>query len=150
MKLIQFLISISFAVLSSIRPCNKPNLDPPDCNQIHWLRWYEVHEIWMKLNFWAITRIFSVVGDSTHLPSVTPTCPASCQSGHTQCGCDGVRAGTCFCHGEGILEVTTAALGVLENLLVLGLSNSSCSGEHHTLQCTCRRTLTGNDIKCTI
>lgn len=35
MKLIQFLISVSLAQLSSIRLCNSPNLEPPDCNQIH-------------------------------------------------------------------------------------------------------------------
>lgn len=90
--------------------CKSPNLEPPDCNQIHSAQQRGIRVLWMKLSFWAITWIFSVVGEC-----VTVTLGGT-QGRHTQRGCDERGAGNCSCHGEGVLmERLTVTLGVCQS-----------------------------------
>lgn len=148
MKLVQFLISVSFAQLSSTSGCKRPNLEPPDCHQIYSAQWCENEAEFLSNHMDFQPR----GGGGQPPPSVTPTCPASCQKGRTHSlAVKGRGAGSCSCHSEGVLmEATTVALDVFERRPALGLSRRPCYREGSTLQRSCCMTLTCNESRCTL
>lgn len=146
MKLIQFLLSVSLAQLSSIRVRNSPNLEPPDCNQIHSARRCEIQVVWMKPSFWAITWIFSV---EEEVCDCHPQWHPRPQSRHTQRGCGGQRGWELLLpQGGGADGGADCNSGSCAS--ALRVSKSSCHRENPLLQCTHCTTFTFNGSRCTI
>lgn len=133
--------------LSSTSGCKRPNLEPPDCiKSIH------RSDVKMKLNFWAITWIFSLGGEVGNRPHRWhPHTQRAARRGTRSLAVKGWGAGSCFCHSEGVLmEATSVALDVFESRPALGLSCRSCYREGSTLQRSRCMTLTCNDSRCTL
>lgn len=113
MELIQFLISVCLAQLSSIRVCNSPNLEPPDCNQIHSVQPCEIQVVWMKLSFWAPHGFSGWRGKCVTTTLGGTQGPRA--GTHSAVGKE-KGAGNCSCHGERVLmEVLTLSLGVCQS-----------------------------------
>lgn len=147
MKLVQFLISVSFAQLSSTSGCKRPNLEPPDCHQIYSAQWCE-----NEAEFLSNHMDFQPGGEVGNRPHQWhPHAQPAARRGTHSLAVKGRGAGSCSCHSEGVLmEATTVALDVFERRPALGLSRRPCYREGSTLQRSCCMTLTCNDSRCTL
>lgn len=128
--------SFSFLYLLPSSPlwvCNSPNLEPPGCNQSHSAQPCETQVVWMKLSFWAIVWIFSVVGKVTVILGPRELS----EQAHTERGGEGVRGWELLLPRAGGADGgTDCNSGGVPDLPALGLSRSSCNRENPLIQCT--------------